>query len=246
MMQRTARTRYRSPLLALSTGVALALGLSGCVFGEPPNPLDANIPAGDDTPFHERQSLEDYAATVPPAIVEFQERLTQAGSGEWRHSQTRHQFNVFPCKESDQEKGNDVGITSGDTDPIPPEKVTEIGNGIFIPLGYYMTSGQDDSGTSLTWIDWHNGGYFEVFVGPKKITISGNSECRPSRDPERVRLELRALVPLPSESPASPEPTPGHTRTLPRTAQLRTAQRCTAQHRTAQRRTERTSAKEPA
>lgn len=246
MMQQAARTRYRSPLLALSTGVALALGLSGCIFGEPPNPLDANIPAGDDTPFHERQSLEDYAATVPPAIVEFQERLTQAGSGEWRHSQTRHQFNVFPCKESDQEKGNDVGITSGDTGPLSLEKVIEIGNGIFIPLGFTSFSSEEGRGTYLSWVDWHNGGYIRISVQEDRMAIFGNSECRPSRDPERVRLELRALVPLPSESPASPEPTPGHTRTLPRTAQLRTAQRCTAQHRTAQRRTERTSAKEPA
>lgn len=196
----------RQILTTIASGLTVTLGLCACTFSAPPDPLDAGIPAGDDTPFEQHQSLEDYAATVPPAIIELQEQLTRSGSGDWKRSQTRHQFIVDYCVEPDKKRGNRVTTFGGDAASVSVEKVVETGNNILAPLGYTMTSQKIEEGTSLMWIDWHNGGHVEVFVGKSKISIFGDSDCRPSTDPERIRLELQALAPLPSEIPTETTP----------------------------------------
>ncbi|MDO5052351.1 MAG: hypothetical protein Q4E05_05610 [Pseudoclavibacter sp.] len=219
MTPRPARRRWRRILLTLAlilvAGMVLTLGLFDYLLRRASDPLDVSLPAGDDTPFRERQALEDYAATVPPAVVEFQERLTRAGSGEWSYSLVSYQFNVGHCTEPDKTEGSEVDIDSGRTGPLPVEQVAEIGNGIFIPLGFQPSMRPGDDGKHyLAWIDWHNGGHIGVYVNQSDITMSGGSECRPSRDPDRVRFELQALVPLPSESPAEPTSSPSRSVTV--------------------------------
>ena len=227
MTPRTAhstRGRRRRLLLTLATGAALTLGLFSCFSSQPHDPLDANVPAGDDTPFHERQTLEDYAATIPPAIVKFQEQVAKAAGGEWRHDPSTHQFSVTYCVESDKQRGNRVRTVGGTAGPVPLEQLLEIGNDVFAPLGLQSQVGEEyNGGRHLIWTDWHNGGYIRAYTDQSKTTLSGDSECRPSTDPEQIRLELKELVPLPSESPTqSGSSPPSHTRSRPRFAQRRT------------------------
>ena len=110
MTPRPARRRWRQILLILAlilvAGMVLTLGLFDYLLRRASDPLDVSLPAGDDIPFRERQTLEDYAATVPPDVIEFQERLTESGAGEWRNTQTSYEFSVDSCSEHSNKRGS--------------------------------------------------------------------------------------------------------------------------------------------
>lgn len=219
MTPRPARRRWRRILLTLAlilvAGMVLTLGLFDYLLRRASDPLDVSLPAGDDTPFRERQALEDYAATVPPAVIEFQERLTESGAGEWRNTQTSYEFSVDSCSEHSNKRGSQIHISASSDRSISSEEVTRIGNPLFTEIGFSFSEASRENRQYAIWTDWRNGGYLRVTISSEHVGISGNSECRPSTDPERVRFELQALVPLPSESPVQPDsPAPTHTRSI--------------------------------
>lgn len=221
----------------LAAGVGIVLTLTGCTAtgsstssgSEEVDRWEPRIPAGDDTPFEQRQSLEDYAATVVPAILEFEERTTQAGSGEWRSNERvpfAHQFDVESCREgvSDTIDGEFMLRMVG-AGTLPAETVQQLGEELFVPLGFQTEITEDAYGNhELTWTDWKNGGRLRAFVGQRVLTLAGFSECRPSNDWEQVRTEVQEIDPLrdgPLSRPSSPEPSPSRTRSLPRAAHRR-------------------------
>lgn len=219
--------RLHGSLLAL--GLAVVLTVTGCS----PSPdyesdlRGPSIPAGDDTPFEQRQSLEDYVATIVPVILEFEDRVTQAGSGEWRSNQALpSQFDVTPCLGESAAPGSGrFELSTIGTGALPTETVQQLGEELFVPLGFQTEITEDAYGNhELTWTDWKNGGQLRSFIGQRVVTLAGFSECRPSDDWEQVRTEVQELDPLrdgPVSRPSSPDPTPSRTRSLPRSAHRR-------------------------
>lgn len=202
--------------LGIIVGTALLLTLSGCSALTPgDNPLDVDGSAGDDTPFEQRQTAEDYAAIVPPAILHLQEQLTQAGSGPWERGKTRYQFDIDQCKKENGKESHNIRITGAESGPVPVETMVQLSTEVFAPLGYRMSVTEYD-GTDITWVDWRNGGYIWLSVQPELIGLSGNSECRPGSDFHGTRAKLRALMPLPTETPGNTSaPTPTKERQHP-------------------------------
>ena len=190
-MSKRRRSRWR-----VGIAIVAVLMLSGC--GSNGGDNMNGLPGSEGSaPLDQRESLNDYAARVLPALDDFQRALSAAGAGELQLAvdSGTPRFTVRPC-------GDDSWIIFGDVArgaEVPVETLIELGNERFIPLG--LSEAQVDSGAegrvSLSWHDAVNGGFVSVtHLEGSHTGMSSRSGCRPAVDPEALGAQLAEKYPV--------------------------------------------------
>lgn len=122
--------------------------------------------------FSQRESIEEYSATVVPVFHEYVARISQRTGADPFLSDKGSMTNL--------PEGGNLYLASVVFDAVLPcEEVAEIGNEYFSPLGFAPAKiTQKSNSCSIAWVEPENGGYFSAKVG-KVIVTSGWSGGRP-------------------------------------------------------------------
>ena len=124
-------------------------------------------------PLGQRQSIEAFQRNYEPVILEFRNRLAEAGGGRW----VARDFGASISRWDDDFRGSTqdawelVGQSVGGP-YVPVAEVERLGREILSTLYPEFELGADKDGVrQLSWSDPHNGGFLYVTVHEGKATL---------------------------------------------------------------------------
>ena len=196
-----------------SVCAAVAVLLSGCVFGGPARNGAMFPEESGSLPFGERISGEEFVAESRELVLEYKQKLAELGAVGWENPKPER-YEMARCENRNGAMFTSTGRESRKAKSVSVEKVLAVGKEVFESRGYVRVDIRVDETSSsgrvrngFEWVDVDNG--VVIAVG----TVDGD-------DVHQVRLYVRtgclpvenfeALRPVANESLSPYTPAPLH------------------------------------
>ena len=175
--------------LQASVCAAVAVLLSGCVFGGPARNGAMFPDESGSLPFVERMSGEEFVAESRELIREFKLQLVAHGAVGWEDPEPE-QYTLYDCEQARGAKFQSTRVNERLAGPVAVESVLAAGRDVFEAHGYVPIERKIDETqrggkvlTRLAWIDEENGITVNVsMLEGVQLRVSVQTGCLPVED----------------------------------------------------------------